>query len=186
MVLFTTRLLSASCLLAAVVGAGCGGGGSSASANGGPGDAWLVPMNAARSGVGEMPLQWDPVAAQVAQAWANQCNFTHNPNAGAEYDAMGGSGGLGENVSAGAPTESISAAIDGWLAEQPNYDPMTKACVAGQTCGHYTQIVWSMTTGVGCAQAQCTTNSPFSGSSMWTMTVCDFNPPGNVVGEAPY
>jgi hypothetical protein len=143
-------------------------------------------MNAARSAVGEMPLSWDARAAQVAQSWANQCTFMHNPDASALYAAMGGSGGLGENLSAGAPVESAAMAVSDWLAEQSSYDHATNSCASGQTCGHYTQIVWSTSTGVGCAQAACTTNSPFAGYTNWVISVCDFSPPGNVVGQAPY
>jgi pathogenesis-related protein 1 len=145
-------------------------------------------MNAARTAVGEAPLTWDPIAAAVAQAWANQCNFSHNPNASSDYDSMGGSGGLGEDVAAAAPTESVSGAVSSWVGEEQYYDHATNSCASGQVCGHYTQIVWSTTTAVGCAQANCTTGSPFGSFSggQWEVGVCDFSPPGNVGGEAPY
>jgi hypothetical protein len=143
-------------------------------------------MNAARTAVGETALTWDPIAAQVAQAWANECNFEHNANAGTDYANLGGgNGGLGEDIAAGAPTESISGADASWVGEGQYYDHASNSCASGQVCGHYTQIVWSTTTGVGCAQTSCTTGSPFGGGQ-WEMTVCDFSPPGNYVGESPY
>jgi pathogenesis-related protein 1 len=142
-------------------------------------------MNAARVAVGESPLTWDPIAAEVAQGWANECNFSHNPNASAQYDALGGTGGLGENLAAGAPTESIAGAVASWVNEEQYYDHATNTCATGQVCGHYTQVVWSTTTGAGCAQVSCTTNSPF-GSGPWQVEVCDFSPPGNYVGVSPY
>ena len=150
--------------------------------------AWLTPMNAARAMVGEMPLQWDPIAAQVALTYADQCNYAHNPQAGAEYDALGGTGGLGENIAAGAPSQTVSSAVSSWLAEQTSYDHATNQCATGKVCGHYTQIVWSTTTGVGCAAASCTTNSPFGtfANGLWDFEVCDFSPPGNVNGAPPY
>jgi hypothetical protein len=150
--------------------------------------AWLTPMNAARAMVGEMPLHWDPIAAQVALTYADECNYAHNPQAGAEYDALGGSGGLGENIAAGAPSQTVSSAVSSWLAEQTSYDHATNQCAAGKVCGHYTQIVWSTTTGVGCAAASCTTNSPFGtfANGLWDFEVCDFSPPGNVNGTPPY
>jgi hypothetical protein len=100
---------------------------------------------------------------------------------------MGGQGGLGENIASGAPTQSISDAVASWVNEKPNYDHATNSCTSGQECGHYTQVVWSSTTQVGCAQVHCTTNSPF-GSSFpeWDYSVCDYNPPGNLCGEPPY
>jgi hypothetical protein len=152
-------------------------------------------MNAARAAVSlqdggkEQPLTWDPIAAEVAQAWADQCDWMHNPNASTEYAAKGGSGGLGEDIAAGAPSQDIAGAVKGWVDEKANFTP-PNTCASGQVCGHYTQIVWSTTTAVGCAQAQCTTGSPWGPDSgaftHWTMSVCDFNPPGNWVGEAPY
>jgi hypothetical protein len=126
-------------------------------------------MNAARAMVGEMPLHWDPIAAQVALTYADECNYAHNPQAGAEYDALGGSGGLGENIAAGAPSQTVSSAVSSWLAEQTSYDHATNQCAAGKVCGHYTQIVWSTTTGVGCAAASCTTNSPFGTIREWPL-----------------
>jgi|HubBroStandDraft_1064217.scaffolds.fasta_scaffold271472_1 pathogenesis-related protein 1 len=150
--------------------------------------AWLTPMNAARAMVGEMPLRWDPIAAQVALTYADQCNYAHNPNAGAQYKALGGVSGLGENIAAGAPSQTVSSAVGSWLSEQASYDHATNQCAAGKDCGHYTQIVWSTTTGVGCAAASCTTNSPFGtfANGLWDFEVCDFAPPGNVNGEPPY
>lgn len=148
---------------------------------------WLTPMNAARAAVGEAPFKWDAIAAEVAQSWANQCSFGHNPSASSEYASLGGSGGLGEDVAAGAPTESVAGAVASWVNEEQYYDHATNTCATGQVCGHYTQIVWKSTTAVGCAQTHCTTNSPFGASfPTWDMSVCDFNPPGNYVGESPY
>ncbi len=149
--------------------------------------AWLDPMNAARSAVGEMPLHWDPIAAQVALAYASECMFMHNPDATAQYDSMGGKGGLGENIAAGAPTQTIAGAVASWVGEETNYDHATNTCASGQVCGHYTQVVWSSTTGVGCAKVHCTTNSPFGAKYPdWDYSVCDYSPPGNYVGMSPY
>jgi pathogenesis-related protein 1 len=182
---------------ALLVLAGC----SSASSSGAPGastgaDAatpadesqWLTGMNAARAAVGEPPLTWDPVAAQVAQTYAAGCDFVHNPNRDSQYQtAGGGTGGLGENIAAGAPTQEPADAVTAWVAEQQDYDHAGNSCASGQVCGHYTQIVWSATTRVGCGHFSCTTNSPFGSSfADWDYNVCDFSPPGNVVGQPPY
>ncbi len=171
-------------------GTGSSSGGTGSSSGGPSADesAWLAPMTAARAAVGEAALVWDPIAAAVAQGWANQCDYDHNPNASSQYDAMGGKGGLGEDVAAGAPTESVSGSVADWVGEKQYYDHATNTCASGQVCGHYTQIVWSSTTAVGCAQTSCTTSSPFGTFSggKWQISVCDFSPPGNYVGQAPY
>ena len=43
--------------------------------------------------------------------------------------------------------------------------------------GHYTQMVWRNTGEVGCAKSLCDGNM---------IVVCNYNPPGNYLGEAPY
>ena len=157
---------------------------------------WLVPMNAARAalGEGEPALTWNPIAAEVAQAWASQCMWMHNPNRSSEYDSMGGSGGVGENIAAGSPSQTVAGAVASWVNEKANYTYGTfpNTCAPGDDCGHYTQIIWKTTTSVGCAQVHCTTNSPFTDAGpsnpfyQWDYSVCDYSPRGNFVGETPY
>ncbi|HZU84460.1 MAG TPA: CAP domain-containing protein, partial [Polyangiaceae bacterium] len=153
-------------------------------------DVWLTPMNQARAAVnaGEPPLVCDPIAAQVALNYASQCNYAHNANRNSDYTALGGTGGLGENIAAGAPTFSPAQAVAAWVAESQFYNHATNTCSAptGQSCGHYTQVVWKATTAVGCAHVTCTTNSPFQGGGNWDFDVCDYNPPGNVGTQSPY
>jgi pathogenesis-related protein 1 len=149
---------------------------------------WLDPMNMARAAVGDKALTWDPIAASVAATYAAMCNFDHNANRNAQYQALGGSSsGVGENISGGAPTQDPGSAVTSWLSEESTYDHGTNTCASGATCGHYTQIVWSTTTGVGCAHVSCTTSSPFGSQfPTWDFSVCDFSPPGNIGTEAPY
>jgi Cysteine-rich secretory protein family len=148
---------------------------------------WLAPMNQARAAVGEAPFVWDPIAAQVALAYASQCNYAHNANRNSDYTTLGGKGGVGENIAAGAPTETVAAAVNSWLAEASSYDHTTNTCSSTSPgCGHYTQIVWKATTGVGCAHVSCTANSPFTGFATWDFSVCDYSPPGNVGTQSPY
>ncbi len=149
---------------------------------------WLDPMNQARAAVGEKALTWDPIAAQVAATYAALCTFDHNANRSSQYQMLGGaSSGLGENIAAGAPMQAPADGVASWLSEESSYDHGSNSCASGQECGHYTQIVWSTSTGVGCAHVSCTTNTPFGGQfPMWDLSVCDFSPPGNIEGEPPY
>jgi pathogenesis-related protein 1 len=157
---------------------------------------WLVPQNAARAAVGEGPMTWDPIAAAVATAYANGCDYIHNPNRQSQYDAMSGNTlYIGENIAAGEPTESVAEACSDWIDEKQYYSnsPGGGTCnapsVGGQPgeCGHYTQIVWNTTTGVGCAQATCGgSTSPFGDGNSWVYSVCDYSPGGNIVGSNPY
>jgi hypothetical protein len=156
-------------------------------------------MNAARAAVmaNEPPLTWNPIAAEVALAYAQNCNYVHNPNRSTAYkSAGGGNGGLGENIAAGTPMLTIAGSNKGWIDdEKPAYDYSTNTCntAVAPECGHYTQIVWKTTTSVGCALVTCNVNSPFDTSkygTKWGFAVCDYAPPGNIVFngtlEKPY
>jgi len=117
-------------------------------------------------------LTWDPAAAAVAQAWADNLlatnTFEHNANRGP----------YGENIyweSGSDPATSAAGAFQSWAAEAASYTWDTDTCT--DQCGHYTQIVWAATSSVGCGMAT-------DGSkAIW---VCDYAPPGNFTGQRPY
>jgi hypothetical protein len=153
--------------------------------------AWLDAHNAVRAGtfpgvtVSPVPspalpaLGWSAPAAAVAQAWAQGCTYQHNP----------GRGPRGENIAAySAVGAGTSGSVVGlWAEEWPDYDYAANACAAGKVCGHYTQLVWRTTTAVGCARATCAGGSPPAGwTGAWEYWVCNYEPPGNWVGERPY
>jgi pathogenesis-related protein 1 len=73
-----------------------------------------------------------------------------------------------------------SEVVGMWIDEKKWYSNENGVCNApvGETCGHYTQIVWEESIEVGCARAVCTDKS-----QVW---LCIYSPPGNVVGERPY
>jgi len=123
------------------------------------------------------PLCWNAGVASVAQAWANACEWRHNPNLT----------NLGENIAAfgGSQPATVGvAAVNLWAGEAGNYHYSSNSCSG--VCGHYTQIVWRSTTQVGCGVRVCTTGSPFNSGTTWTMVVCDYQPPGNFRGQRPY
>lgn len=140
----------------------------------------LTEHNVARAAVGVGPLTWSPTVAASAQSWADTlgrtrgCKMQHSQETG-----------YGENL-AWAWTSQNSAPLDPadavrrWVDEQADYDYDTNSCVAGAVCGHYTQVVWADSTQVGCGVAVCTDDGF---AQVW---VCQYNPPGNWVGEQPY
>ena len=192
--------------------AGCGG--LPGGATGGPGPtgpsgpsgstgptpaqaAWLDPHNAVRAGtfpgvtvspapVPALPaLGWSASAAAVAQAWADGCAYGHNANRGSDGVARG------ENIAASSPGywPTPAAVVGSWSSEWTGYVYTSNTCTlpADQSCGHYTQVVWRGTTRVGCAHAACHVNTPFGASFPdWDFYVCDYEPPGNWVGQRPY
>lgn len=138
-------------------------------------------------------LEWDQALAVVAQNWANQCNWAHNPGAGAAYATLSPNpGGVGENIF--ATTASRASALAGtssgvtlWAAERASYNYAANTCASGQICGHYTQLVWARTLRVGCAITRCATMAglpPQFTNAQYL--VCNYNPAGNFVGQRPY
>ena len=146
----------------------------------------LAAHNTARANASPTPqpampaLTWSEDAATVAQNWANQCKFAHNPDRGP----------YGENLAAATPpdAETTTQAVESWVAESANYNYADNTCASGKVCGHYTQVVWRNTTQVGCASVTCDTNSPFGSQypPQWQLWVCDYSPPGNYAGQKPY
>ncbi|KAM7267733.1 hypothetical protein ACFE04_009899 [Oxalis oulophora] len=118
------------------------------------------------------PLVWDKKLETYAQQYANKrkydCKLVHS------------NGPYGENIFWGSgigwkPSQAVAA----WVGERIYYNHGLNLCVGGEDCGHYTQVVWKSTRRVGCAMVNC-----LSGRGVF-MT-CNYQPPGNYVGEKPY
>jgi len=136
-----------------------------------------------RGEVGAPNLRWSDSLATYAQAWADSlakegCAVMHR-----NQDQYG------ENLKWAGARRSRSGrrflqrvtptqVVDEWADERQWYDYDTDRCQTGQECGHYTQVVWAKTWEVGCGRAVCTDKS-----QVW---VCNYSPPGNIVGEKPY
>jgi len=147
--------------------------------------AWLDAQNAVRRNPQPPPpsplppLTWSTDAAAVAQAWADNCSYQHNANRGTR----------GENIAASAPVGNwkLQDAVAAWASEVSDYDYASNTCASGKQCGHYTQLVWRDTLRAGCAHRICNTGWPFPGTpGSWDFWVCDYEPPGNWLGQKPY
>lgn len=129
----------------------------------------LDAHNAVRARVGSPPLAWSPELANYAQRWASQLIATHQFMHSPAHR-------YGENIYAitggfASPAQVVAS----WADEARGYSIRANSCVG--VCGHYTQIVWRATRGLGCAVAA------GAGREIW---VCEYDPPGNVVGQRPY
>lgn len=126
-----------------------------------------------RADVGVMEeLEWSKDMAKLAADWAKQlkkdgCAWEHRP-----------ANKFGENLFKGT-TGYYDAAyvVDAWGSEKEFYNYDKNNCKRGEMCGHYTQMIWKTTTKVGCAKIEC------DGMDIW---VCNYDPPGNWIGEKPY
>ncbi|MBI1209074.1 MAG: SCP-like extracellular [Azospirillum sp.] len=125
-----------------------------------------------RAEVGVPTLAWSRPLAELARNWAGQlqaegCRMHHRPD-----------NRYGENL-AWAQGKRLSAAevVGLWAGERKDYDHARNRCTPSAVCGHYTQLVWAKTRAVGCAVATC------GDSEIW---VCNYDPPGNYLGQRPY
>lgn len=124
-----------------------------------------------RAKVGVPPLTWSDELAGVAAKWAKElkkkrCELVHSKFS------------YGENLFAGTSGYFDAAyVVNEWGAEVEFYNYKKNKCKPGEMCGHYTQMVWNTTTKVGCAKIKC------GDMDIW---VCEYDPPGNWVGEKPY
>ncbi|KAK6796834.1 hypothetical protein RDI58_004535 [Solanum bulbocastanum] len=131
--------------------------------------------NKARSEVGVGPLTWSPTLAKETsllvryQRDKQNCNFANLSNG--KYG--------GNQLWASGTVVTPRMAVDSWVAEKKFYSYENNSCTGNDKCGVYTQVVWKKSTELGCAQATCSKGPA-------TLTVCFYNPPGNVIGEKPY
>jgi pathogenesis-related protein 1 len=129
----------------------------------------LAAHNEVRGRVRVAPLAWSDRLAADAQDWADTLlkrrQFIHRPNSP-----------YGENLfEVTGASASTAQVVKMWADESRDYDYNSNKCRGA--CGHYTQIVWGDTKVVGCGVAR------GAGGEIW---VCDYDPPGNVIGRRPY
>ncbi|XP_058189540.1 pathogenesis-related protein PR-1 type-like [Rhododendron vialii] len=133
---------------------------------------YLNGHNSVRAAVGVGPLTWDDNIAALAQNYANQrmrdCALVY----------FRGEGKYSENLAIGNGEFTNTAIVGLWAAEKPNYDYNSNSCAAGQVCGHCTQMVSMNSVRHGCARVQC--------DNGWWFITCNYDPPGNYVGQRPY
>ncbi|RDL36903.1 uncharacterized protein BP5553_06255 [Venustampulla echinocandica] len=108
-------------------------------------------------------LKWNDTSAKYASKWSARCEFEHSH------------GPTGENLVAGASNATTS--VDVWGSERKSYN-WGKPGFSEET-GHFTQLVWTNTTSVGCGRTSCQGKG---GTDGWYV-VCEYWPPGNVVGD---
>jgi len=133
--------------------------------------------NKARADVSVRPVLWSKQLAIYAQAWANNlastaCDIRHRPRSGKWKQVYG------ENLFIGTSGYyGVADAVKSWETEKTYYHGQTLDSSNFLDSGHYTQIVWKNTEHIGCAKAECNGN---------LIVVCNYNPPGNVLGQKPY
>lgn len=136
-------------------------------------DGILDAHNGARAAKGVDPLVWNATLSSAAATWLLElddrgCILEHTRN-----------GDYGENLYWSSVPSTPDEVVDLWVAEEADYDYATNTCAPGAVCGHYTQVVWSGSTEVGCARERCA-------GGLGQLWMCNYDPPGNFVGSRPY
>ncbi len=132
----------------------------------------LAAHNAYRTSLGLPPLRWSGDLEDKAQSWADHL---------AEMGQLEHSG-PGQNLAmAASGTQSLTQLVDLWGSEQAyftnGYFPAISTTGNWMDVGHYSQMVWATTTEVGCG---------FAENYGRDVLVCDYDPPGNVMGERAF
>jgi uncharacterized protein YkwD len=132
----------------------------------------LAAHNAYRASLGLPPLRWSNRLAVNAQRWAVHL---------AEIGQLEHSGS-GQNLAmAASGTQSLTQLVDLWGSERAyftnGYFPAISTTGNWVNVGHYSQMIWRTTTEVGCG---------FVENYGRDVLVCDYNPPGNVMGERAF
>lgn len=134
--------------------------------------AFVNEHNAVRAKLGLPQVAWDKKVARYARQWARKiastgCVMKHSM------------GPYGENVFWGGGNQWTPAdAVKLWVSEAPDYDIKLNECAATKVCGHYTQVVWKESVRLGCDRVECPSGDVF--------ITCNYDPPGNYIGERPF
>ncbi len=135
----------------------------------------LNAHNKERELVNSPRIIWDNQLAEYAYKWAenlaqNDNEIWHRTQTEKHY---------GENISSFFGYDfTANKGVDMWNEEKAHYTYSPIDHISFKYTGHYTQVVWANTRRVGCGCAKSVSGSYFF--------VCNYDPPGNYVGEYPY
>ncbi|XP_059455933.1 STS14 protein-like [Corylus avellana] len=136
---------------------------------------YLQGHNQARAAVRVSPLKWSEglanAASRVVRYQRNKmrCGLASLTNRNYGWNQLWTSG----------KTLTPRMVVDTWVKEKQYYNYANNMCLPNHTCRVYTQVVWRKSLELGCAQARCVKEGT-------SITICFYNPPGNIVGKKPY
>ncbi|XP_046352728.2 GLIPR1-like protein 1 [Haliotis rufescens] len=124
-------------------------------------------------------MSWDNELEALAQGWAAQCKFAHNPS----RTIASSTSQIGENLSIRSPSYNEVLSVTSWYNEVSDYTYSSHTCSG--TCGHYTQVIWASSHKIGCGIKFCST---IEGSTITNgyVVICNYLPAGNYRGVKPY
>jgi pathogenesis-related protein 1 len=175
---------------------------------------FLDSHNDIRRRYGLSDLTWDNNLADYAQRWAqylkehNRCTMEHRQVLGKEEGKSFGENlgikwseeeKIGEKYSnetewrwtvvpfvKGKFISSPEFNVIGWSQECQDYDYENNKCPKGKMCGHFTQVVWAKSARLGCGMVFCDGKENSEGHGRAELWVCNYDPPGNYIGQRPF
>ena len=151
----------------------------------------LASHNAIRQRLGVPPLSWSTNLESLSAEWANflvsdaACSVRRRGSVGLPAHKNG----VGENIQIYEPQRwddgrvevanvDEDAVVVEWARQALDYNYTTNKCAVNKDCDNYTQVVWRDSQVLGCAAASCPGKE-----QIW---VCNYDPPGNFLGQKPY
>lgn len=135
----------------------------------------LQAHNIERRQVGAVPLVWSAGLAAAADKYAFHLARTNRWGHSPRHQRVG----QGENLWMGSRgAYRLNGMVAAWSSEKRVFRagvfPNVSRTGSWSHVGHYTQMVWPMTTSVGCSVRS---------SAHWDYLVCRYAGPGNVDGQ---
>nr|XP_020459695.1 cysteine-rich venom protein-like [Monopterus albus] len=96
----------------------------------------------------KLKMKWDAEVAAKAQEWADTCSMEHSP----QSSRMIGTVSCGENLFMSNSKVTWRNVILFWYREGPSRIP---GLVIGKADGDLSQLVWYMSTKIGCGMSYC-------------------------------
>ena len=133
-----------------------------------------------------LSVVWDKELATKAARWASNNMFKHNPN---KKVPSGKFEAVGENIYYYSTTDrshvfTPESSMASWFDEHYLYtygELKPSDFAKSKPIGHYTQMVWSNSTHIGCGVSQYAQN----GYTKF-LVVCNYGPAGNYLDQTPY
>ncbi|WCJ30998.1 pathogenesis-related gene 1 [Euphorbia peplus] len=136
---------------------------------------YLQAHNQARASLAIKPLKW---SEKLANASSRLVRFQRN-KMGCQFANLSTSKYGANQLWASGLVVNPLMVVNHWVEQKVYYNHSSNSCLANHQCGVYTQVVWKKSLELGCSQASCVKEQA-------SLTVCFYNPPGNIIGESPY
>ncbi|XP_054709530.1 CRISP/Allergen/PR-1-like [Uloborus diversus] len=135
-----------------------------------------------------LQMEWDDELAAVAQKYAEQCQFSHDPASARRVQNFG----VGQNIALetltntqGIPAANWPWAVQIWYDELQYFskgliDPFVTP-PSDPTYGHFSQLAWAESWKVGCGYVL-----HQEGATLKKLYICNYGPAGNMLPGSMY